>query len=347
MSSHEPFVGVRPPSWLGADAGDAAQELLDWTEGAEALDYDMVFVGDRLLAEAHGADDFAVYQAAMLDPFTLLSAMAARTQRVRLAPLVAVLPFRHPAYVAKITSTLDIISQGRLVLGVGSGWSDPELKMFDIDRRERGTMLEVAVELLRRLWMGESVSHDGPYWTLEQVRVLPRPVQRPGPPIWLGSFAPDDAVTWRGDFSGGQVRALERIGRIADGWVPLTYSAGHKCQVSPELLSAGWSIVRRAAEAASRNPDEIDVVYAHWIAVVRTEEERQAALRGLEAFFPGSYDEACDTYLIGTPDEILQKIADHTKQLDRVDGYLLTPIVQTTGQLEAIAEEVVPKLKGD
>lgn len=341
----QPFIGVRPPAWSGQDAADAFVRLLAWTEHAESLGLDFIYVGDRLLAAAHGPDEESVYEATMLDPFVVLSAMAARTQRVWLAPIVAVVPFRHPAYLAKSTATLDILSSGRLVLGAGSGWSEPELRMFGIDRRARGQRMEEAVQILRMLWSGEPIHHHGRFWQLEGIQVTPRPIQRPGPPIWFGSFAPDDVVDWSGEFAGGQRRSLERIGRIGDGWVPMTYSVGHRRKHAPSQLAKGWEVIRDTAIGESRDPARIEVVYAHWIAVARTAAERRDCEAALARWWPGSFEEATETYLIGTPEQIVREIRRQSAGLEQVDGYLFTTIVETNAQLELIAHELAPLLR--
>jgi probable F420-dependent oxidoreductase len=342
--SEAPFLGVRPAGWLAEDPAEQAKRLLDFAELADRLAFDVLYVGDRLLATA-GNDDLAVYDAPMLEPFVLLAAMAARTTRIRLATLVAVVPFRHPASLAKLTASLDVISNGRFVCGAGSGWSAGELRMFGVDARKRGRQMEEGIETVRRLWRGETVSLEGEFWQLEDVRVLPRPVQDPGPPVWLASFAPDDAVVWSGDFSGGQLRALERIGRIADGWVPLTYSAGHKRQLSPQQFADGWNVIESSAEAAGRDPASIDRIYAHWIEIVDDEADRRACEAGLARFFPGTYEDGRATYLIGTAEEIAERVREHVALLDRVDGYLFTSISERPDQLERIAAQLRPLIE--
>lgn len=342
----EPFFGVRPAAWLGDDdpAGQI-QMTVEWAVTAESLGYDIFLVADRLLATAHSGEGLAVYEATMIDPFVMLAAVGARTTRIRLGPLVAVVPFRHPASMAKLTASLDVLSDGRLVFGAGAGWSAPELRMFGIDRRRRGDQMEEGINLIRQLWRGEGVTCHGQFWDLDAVRVLPRPVQSPGPPVWIGSFGPDDAAIWDGYMTGAQTRALGRIGRIADGWVPLTYSAGHKRQLHSAQLAQGWDIISRAADAAGRKPADIDIVYSHWIAIVRDAAERRACERGLQRFFPGSYEDAKATYLIGTPGEIADRICRQVSGLERVDGYLFTPINDEPEQLAAIVTELRPLLR--
>lgn len=341
--SSQPIVGVRPAGWIQGDGRAQTAGLIDFAVHADRLGFDVVYVGERLLATA-GRTDLKVYEAPMLEPFVLLAAIAARTERIKIAPLVTVVPFRHPAQLAKITASLDVISDGRFILGAGAGWSQAEIEMFGTDPKRRGAQMEEGIDLVRALWSGQPVDCEGEFWTLRGVQVTPTPVQRPGPDVWLASFQPDDATTFSGAMSGGQRRALERIGRIADGWAPLTYSAGHKTQLRPEQLGLGWEIIEAAASAAGRDGDAIDILYPHWIEIVETDADRAECERALQRFFPGSYDEAVNTYLIGTAEEIAERIAEHTARLPRVDGYLFTSISERRDQLDAISERLRPLL---
>jgi probable F420-dependent oxidoreductase len=334
---------MRPAGWFAQDGTGASERVIDWGVKAEEFGFDAVFVGDRLLSEGRSSDR-VVYGAAMLDPFIVLTAIAARTQRIGLAPLVAVVPFRHPAYLAKMTASLDIVSGGRFILGAGAGWSDPELQMFGVDRKTRGVQMEEGIDLVRRLWTGEPVDAQGRFWTLDGVRVLPTPIQRPGPPVWLGSFSPDDERLWVHGDTGGHARTLARVGRIANAWVPLTYSAGYMTQLSPSMLADSWAHIAGGAEAAGRDPDDVEIIYAHWVAIVRNAEERRTCEAALARYFHGDYEEARKTYLIGTPEEIAEAVVEHTSKLDRVDGYLFTPIDDSPSQLAAVASELRPLL---
>jgi probable F420-dependent oxidoreductase len=341
--SKRPFVGVRPSGWLGPDPAPQVREILAWAEHADELGFDVLFVGDRLLA-AVGDGVNPVYDAAMLEPFVTLAAIAARTERIRLATLVAVVPYRHPAVLAKVTASLDVISDGRAVLGAGSGWNKTELAMFGVDERRRGRQMEDGLRLIRRLWEGEAITEEGEFWTLEGIRVDPMPVQRPGPPVWLGSFKPNDIAEWQGEVTDSQRRALSRVGRVADGWAPLTYSVVSRAQIDGRQLASSWEVIAESAAEAGRDASAIEIIYAHWMAIVRNDAERAACERVLARYFPGTYEEARETYLIGTPEEIVERIRTTTAPLERVDGYLFTPISDDTEQLDAIAEEIRPRL---
>jgi alkanesulfonate monooxygenase SsuD/methylene tetrahydromethanopterin reductase-like flavin-dependent oxidoreductase (luciferase family) len=126
------------------------------------------------------------------DPWITLAAVAAATERLKLGPMVTPLPRRRPAKVARETATLDGLSGGRLILGVGLG-GDQFAAEFSktgeqVDDRVRGEMLDEALEVVIRAWSGEPVNHRGKHYLIDDVRFLPRPVQRPGVPVWLAAF---------------------------------------------------------------------------------------------------------------------------------------------------------------
>ena len=130
---------------------------------SEQLGFDGLFVGDRLLPAAVGSEHSsgAVYGASMLEATTTLAALAAVTERMLLGPLVMVVPYRHPIQLAKTVATLDVISSGRLVLGVGLGWNETEFTALELDRSRRAPDFEESLDICRALWAGNTVSHDG------------------------------------------------------------------------------------------------------------------------------------------------------------------------------------------
>lgn len=336
------LFGVRPPGWIGTNAGADLEAILGWVEHAEQSGFDVVFFGERLLEAVGGPRTGHGYSVATFDLLTLLTAAAVRTSSVRLASLVAVVPFRHPVHLARAMATLDQLSSGRMILGAGGGWSAVELRAFDVAPGARGARLEESLAVIRRLWSGAAVTHRGT-WDLDGVSIGPGPVQEPGPPIWLGSFEPTVGAVWDGSFTPGQRRSLERVGRLADAWVPVTYSVSGGGAVPADLLREAAHVVGEAAVRAGRG-GMVQSLYAHWVAVVRTAAERRACEETLRRFFPGDWDTACRTFLIGSPEEIADRLAQHARALPRVDGILLTTIVQSREQLDLIASEVRPRI---
>ena len=151
---------------------------------AEEAGWDGVFVWDQVRWREPVVD--------VADPQITLAAIASATERIRLGPMVTPLARRRPAKVARETATLDRLSDGRLTLGVGLG-SDRFAREYsitgeEVDDRKRAAMLDEALEILQAAWSGELVQHRGEHYTVDAMRFLPRPVQRPGPPIWAAGF---------------------------------------------------------------------------------------------------------------------------------------------------------------
>ena len=174
------------------------------------------------------------------DPLIALAVAAGRTRRLKLGTSVLVVPGRNPVLLAKALATLDRLSGGRMLPAVGLGSPDPlEHQAFGVSRGERAPLFDEVLPLLRRLWTGEPVHHDGPRFPLDGVVVQPTPVQVPFD-VWLGGIAPSE---------------LRRVGRLGDGWLPSF--------VTPEEAAAARPAVEEAATAAGRRIDP-----EHWGALV-------------------------------------------------------------------------------
>jgi probable F420-dependent oxidoreductase len=197
---------------------------------AESLGFDFLTVSDHL----HGTHP-------TFETWTLLTWIAASTSRIRVGPNVLGLPYRPPAVVAKMAETLDRMSGGRLVLGLGAGGSDAEFRGFGVALRtpaEKIGALEEAITVIRLLWSEKSVSFEGQHFRLREAELEPKP-ERPIP-IWLGTYGN---------------RALELTGRLAGGWISSYPYA------PPDVAAEKLARVRRAAEAAGRAPDELTYAY--------------------------------------------------------------------------------------
>jgi probable F420-dependent oxidoreductase len=137
-------------------------------------------------------------------PFVIMSAVAARTTRLQLATTVFVLPLYHPLDVAEAVASLDHVSRGRVIFGVGTGYRRYEAEAVGVPFDRRVSCFTESIEILRRAWSEPSVTFHGRHFDLDDVTVVPKPVQRPHPPVWIGAL---------------EQKAVERAGRIADGWI--------------------------------------------------------------------------------------------------------------------------------
>lgn len=144
-----------------------------------------------------------------LDPLTALAFVAAVTTRINLMTYLLVLPYRNPLISAKMIATVDLLSQGRLIVGTGGGYLRSEFFALGVDFEERGALFDEAIDVIRELWAGESLTFEGRQFTARGQVSTPAPVQRPHPPIWVG---------------GNGRNARRRVARAADGWMPLLVS---------------------------------------------------------------------------------------------------------------------------
>jgi len=216
---------------------------------AEELGFDMVTISDHL----HGASP-------TWEPWTALTWIAAATERIRVAPNVLGLPYRHPAVTAKMAETLQRLSGGRLVLGIGAGGSDTEFQAFGLPMRSPGEKVdafEEALRIIRGLWEQESFSFEGERYTVGEARIEPKPEGRI--PIWVGAY---------GD------RMIEVIGRHADGWMPSTM------YIALDRASDKMERLRATAEAAGRDPDEITCALNVWLRIEEDAEARKGQIAG-------------------------------------------------------------------
>jgi alkanesulfonate monooxygenase SsuD/methylene tetrahydromethanopterin reductase-like flavin-dependent oxidoreductase (luciferase family) len=205
---------------------------------AEEAGWDGVFVWDRLRWQEPVVD--------VADPWITLAAIATATERIRLGPMVTPLARRRPAKVARETATLDRLSGGRLTLGVGLGsdrfGSDFSITGEELDERRRARMLDESLEILMAAWSGEPVHHRGEHYTVEGMRFLPRPVQRPGVPVWVaGSY--------------GRPRPLRRAAGY-QGFVPVDLE--HPDQLA-EMVA---ELAARRTEAGTTATEPYDIVAA-------------------------------------------------------------------------------------
>jgi alkanesulfonate monooxygenase SsuD/methylene tetrahydromethanopterin reductase-like flavin-dependent oxidoreductase (luciferase family) len=253
-----------------------------------------------------------------------------------LGPLVLVLPYRHPVQLAKMVASLDVASRGRLVLGVGSGWNRREFEVLGLPMSERAARFEETVQILRLLLSGRPVDFGGRFWQLADIQITPAST-RGAPPIWMASFSPGQSLDWPDEPPPRSLPQLARVGRLADGWVPLIYSASSYRRLDAAVLGRAWQRVLEAGDAAARSREDIDFVFSDWCYVLDGPESRARCERALGAFFSGDWTDACRTYNIGREGEVLDRIREHTATIDRVDGYVLTPLSEEPAQLDAMA----------
>ena len=288
--------------------------IIDLAVRAEELDFDSVFVGDSILAKPR------------LEALSVLSAVAACTEKVLLGTAVFLPCLRHPVVLAHQVATLDLISGGRVILGVGIGPPKPvecehEFETLGVPFRKRMYYMQEHLTLMRKLWTEENVTFDGKYYHCENVTLDPKPAQQ-SVPIWIASSMADTA--WK------------RVARFGDGWFPN--------RLSPDELGATWKRIQEEARALGRDPGT-----AAWYMTTCLDDDKQKAIKNAEEFLLAYYytpfwgDSVEKWGIFGTAQDLIQTINAYiAKGVEHVSVRFTHK--DQMGQLERFTREVLPHL---
>jgi len=232
-----------------------AEGIREFCQRAERLGFESVMAGDHIVLPVGGTNQYpytptGAFQRPSDEPFletmTMLGFMAACTSEIRLGSTVLILPYRNPVVQAKMFASLDVLSGGRLIVGVGVGWCREEFEAVGCEPfDERGAVTDEYIRAFKELWTSDDPTFEGEYVSFSDIWFLPKPVQKPHPPFWVG----------------GESRpAIRRAATLCDGWYPIGNNPAFPVG-TPETLQNGMARLRRTAERAGRNPDEIQIIY--------------------------------------------------------------------------------------
>ena len=224
------------------------EQVLRLATRADELRYDSIFVTDHVVLPVSAARSVYPYASSgqlpgganqdYLDPLALLGWLAHATRRIRLGTSVLVLPYRNPLVTAKVLATIDRLSGGRLILGAGVGWLREEFEAVAAPPfEERGRVTDEYIRAFRELWSNERPSFQGKFVNFSNLIFLPKPVQKPGIPIWIG---------------GHSKAALKRAGELGDGWHPI--GGVPTIPLEPEDIKHDWQTMAEYATRAGRDP---------------------------------------------------------------------------------------------
>lgn len=281
----------------------------DFLRKVEALGYHSVWVQENTLGRANA-----------LDPVLLLTYAAALTTRVKLAQAVLVTTLISPVHMAKYMVTLDHLSKGRLIVGVGLGGNFGTYPAFGISPQGRAGRFEEGVKLMKALWTQESVTFQGKFWQLNNATMNPKPLQKPHPPLWFG---------------GASQPAINRAVRLGDGWI----AQGSASTVS---FKEQAKIVRQALQMQGKDPSRFPIGKRVYIAV---DNDRERALHKLEGWFAHRYGRAERAKEVSVFGTVQQCVDGLSEILDvGVDLIQLNPVEDDIEQAEILWRDVIPVL---
>ena len=255
----------------------------------------------------------------------VLAVAAGATTRIRLLPSVVLLPFYHPTVLAKLTSTLDIASGGRLTLGVGVGGEFPEeFRAAGISVRQRGSRSNECLEAMKRLWTEENVDYQGRHYVLEDVTIVPPPAQHPHPPIWV---------------AGRREAAMRRAVRYGDGWLPYLYS--------PERYRDSVEKITGIGSEEGRDLGGFEWANFQFMAIYDTREEAaQAAASslGMTYRYSGDFMDIVGSYcVLGSVNECIRRLEEYVEAGAR--HFLFNwacPPEERARHIATVASEIIP-----
>lgn len=334
--------GVRVPN-SGPLA--AVDNVVKSAQTAQELGFQSVWVHDHVVwseqmhrhhISSGSAEALTDHQTAdFYESLTTLGYLAAQTQDVQLGVACLVLPCRNPIYAAKQTATLDHLTGGRLIVGVGLGskasHSAGEFEVFGVPHNRRAPMTDEHIDAMKAIWTQDRASYQGEYVSFADAEIFPKPLQRPHPPVWVGGWTD---------------HAAARAGRRGEGWIP--------GWLSPAEMAHGAEVARKAAEEAGRDPDGVTIAVEKLASIAPT---RDAALeRALPTIETSTttYERdvhdlsfALDRHIIGSVDDVCRRVEQFVDAgVRHFELKLIYPSMDVMlAQMELWAQEVMPRFR--
>jgi probable F420-dependent oxidoreductase len=303
-----------------SSAGVKSEDLIRFAQTAEALGFYCVTVADHIIVPKHisipypyTVDGKYPGSGYHLETLTTMSFLAGATQRIRFVTSVMIAPYRNPILTAKMLASLDVLSQGRVIVGLGVGWMKEEFENLKAPPfNERGRVTDEYIRAFRELWTKDNPSFNGKYCNFSDIIFLPKPAQRPTIPIWIG---------------GHSKQALRRAGELGDGWHPI--GGVPTIPLEPQDVARDLEILAGYAQQAGRHPKGIRVVLKGSLF----DREKQIASGKRRRF-------------IGSAEEVASDIRDYRRV--GVDTMIFdvrrpTP-AETRERMEWMAKEVIAKI---
>ena len=307
-------LGVHLPLISFAGEQRSLDDLLAFTDDARELGYTHLCANDHL-----------VFSRAWLDGPTALASVLTQSGQMTLATTVAVPVLRGPAATAKILAALDLLSGGRLLVGLGPGSSARDYELAGVPFEERWKRLDEAVLALRAYWRADDVAFEGAFYSTAGFTLTPTPAQRPGPPIWIGSW--------------GSPAGLRRVARLADGWLASGYNT------TPELFAQACADLQTELATRGRDPASFaNGIASMWCYVTEDRARAEGMLTDVLAPMLGRPVEQLRPILpIGGAEDCAGKLLAYAQA--GAQRVFLWPLADERAQLEAFRERVVPLVR--
>jgi alkanesulfonate monooxygenase len=305
--------GLALENFTPADKTPDVQSIVTYARRAEELGYESLWAWDHMFLGSGRPFPF-------LDSLTTLALLTAHTEKVELGTGILVLPLRRAAVLAKTAATIEIMSGGRLTLGMAVGWYEREFDACGVPFKQRGRIFEENLALMKEFWTGERVSGTAGGIDFRNAVMLPKPAPRERPRLLIGGYVD---------------RVLKRVAEKGDGWLTYFYEPGP--------FRTAWGRIREHAENAGRDPDELDNMAQLPLCIDESFERADARARQYIADYfdlPAWSESTAESSIRGTPEQCAEQIAEQAEA--GVQHICLCPCNYELEQVERFAAEVMP-----
>jgi alkanesulfonate monooxygenase len=316
MTSLTKTFGVAARNFTAYPEMPDAKALVEYGVRVEELGYDSVWVWDHILLGVE--PNFPI-----IDSLTVLTGIAARTRRIKLGTGILVLPLRNPVTLAKQLSSMDQLSEGRMIMGMASGWYKREFDAVGIPFDKRGKLMDENLEIMNRLWTEDKVSGKYTNHDISAAVMYPKPYQQPRMPILIGGYVD---------------KVLHRAATVGDGWLTYFYR--------PDAFKKSWDKIRNFAHEGGKDPEALMNASQLPIMVGPSREAVQDEMMdwlNKEWDFPAHSDCSRESAIMGTVDDCVAQLREHLAV--GVQKIIFVPYKYRADQIETIAREIVPRLK--
>ncbi|GBC69854.1 Limonene 1,2-monooxygenase [archaeon HR01] len=305
-------------SWKGGYM--SGEELASYCREVERLGYTSIWHAEHFVMAP------PLLSTSWYEPLVTMAAVAMAVKKVKLGTAIIILPLRNPGILAKEVATLDVISNGRFILGVAIGWLDKEYELIGVSMRERGRRFEEAIRVLKLLWTEDTASWEGRFWKFKDMRLEPKPIQKPHPPIIIG--AGGRSLNEPTKFE----RLLKRAAELGNGWYAATY-------VPVEYIRKSIEILRSHLKALKKDEESFPFMSHKYVYLLDGRESKAAEEVSQVLAMP--LEEAKKQYLICNKAELAKRIDEQISA--GLTHFNIIPLTRDLEVLEYVAEEIAPK----
>ncbi len=307
--------GVRLPHNEKEFQGVSPEYILKCAQLAEELKFDSVWVHDHIIS-GH----------TILDPIAVWGFVASATKKVKLGSSGLQMALRHPVWTARELASLDVLSNGRLIVGVVPGRREKEFEAAGVPLSEAGKRTDEGIKIMKALWTQRDASFSGRYHKFEKITMIPHPIQKPHPPIYIGGDSP---AGW------------SRVARLGDGWI---IGGG----LTPSELAQRFDGIRKKAKEKGRDPDKIALAYLSFAAILAPGAgDKETMRKWSQDRIAEGRPRPDDVNLIGEPGEIIKKLEGYVDVgVNSIELRFMAPNMDAVlTSMKVFSREVMPSFK--